>query len=121
MLEVLGGNSLDCLPLKLKRSILLVLLVINSSLLMYLPFRYSVHLILCYGNICIFPQQNDYYNLGQFAAISITQGGSGFPFLDEVVYNYLCTGKTTDIYLSNENIPDPMLCYVCEKVSYCSN
>ena len=62
-------------------------------------------------------QMKDLYNLGRYIAMSVAQGGSGFPFLAEPVYKYLCTGECTGIQLSNEDAPDPTLKFVLEKVS----
>ena len=52
-----------------------------------------------------------------YVAMSVIQGGSGFPFLSEPVYSYLCTGKTTSVTVPTVNIPDPTLQFLCEKVS----
>lgn len=49
--------------------------------------------------------------------MSITQGGSGFPFLAAPVYKYLCTGEYMNINLTNSEIPDPTLRFVLDKVS----
>ncbi len=82
-------------------------------------------LIILYTYICtnalllLFSQERDYYNVGMYVAASIIQGGSGFPFLAEPVYAYLCTGNTTGITLSNNDIPHTMLKLACEKV--CDN
>lgn len=55
-------------------------------------------------------------NLGQFVAMSIIQGGSGFPFLAPPVYEYFVTGKCTDVTVENDDIPDHMVKYIVEKV-----
>ena len=44
------------------------------------------------------------------------QGGSGLPFLSDPVYTYKCTGKCTEISISNEQVPDQMLRFLLEKV-----
>ena len=49
--------------------------------------------------------------------MSITQGGSGFPFLAEPVYQYICTGECTNVNIATIDIPDPMLRFVVRKVS----
>ena len=37
--------------------------------------------------------------------MSIIQGGQGFPVLADATYHYMTTGETTDIKVSNENLP----------------
>ena len=58
-------------------------------------------------------------SLGQFVAMSIIQGGNGFPFLAPPVYEYFVTGKCTDIAVDNGDIPDHMLQIIIEKVRVC--
>ena len=48
--------------------------------------------------------------------MSILQGGNGFPFLADAVYDYFCTGVYTGINVTNEEIPDSTLQFVIEKV-----
>ena len=48
--------------------------------------------------------------------MSIMQGGSGFPFLAEPVYRYMCTGESTGIVVSNDQVPDHTLRFVLDKV-----
>ena len=48
--------------------------------------------------------------------MSVAQGGSGFPFLAEPVFDYLCTGRCTGISINIPNIPDPTLQFVVHKV-----
>ena len=55
-------------------------------------------------------------NLGQFVAMSIIQGGSGFPFLAPPVYEYFVMGKCTDVTVENDDIPDHMVKYIVGKV-----
>ena len=50
--------------------------------------------------------------------MSITQGGSGFPFLARPVYEYITTGKYTNITVEANDIPDVTLKFAFEKV-YC--
>ena len=61
-------------------------------------------------------QAGNLHSLGQFVAMSIVQGGSGFPFLAPSVYEYFVTGKCTGITVDNGDIPDHMLKYIIEKV-----
>ena len=48
--------------------------------------------------------------------MSICQGGSGLPFLAEPVYKYVCTGELGEIDIAAEDIPDPSLKFVIQKV-----
>ena len=57
------------------------------------------------------------FNLGRYVAMSICQGSSGFPFLAEPVYMYLCTGKSTDISIDNWDAPDLVLQFALQKVN----
>ena len=56
------------------------------------------------------------YHLGQYAAMSILQGGNGFSFFAEPVYKYFTAGKRTGIDILNDQIPDHTLRFVIEKV-----
>lgn len=48
--------------------------------------------------------------------MSITQGGSGFPFMAPPVYEYISSGKYTDIECDIENISEPTLKFAVKKV-----
>ena len=50
--------------------------------------------------------------------MSILQGGSGFPFLVQPVYRYLCCGEGTNITVSSDEIPDPTQKFVIDKVQF---
>ena len=41
--------------------------------------------------------------------MSMLQGGSRFPFLADPVYDCLATGKTTNIVVHQDQLPDPSL------------
>ena len=43
--------------------------------------------------------------IGWYAGISVVQGGPGFPLLSDSVYQYLCTGETTNIEIDDEDLP----------------
>ena len=58
-------------------------------------------------------QGQDLFNLGRYIAMSICQGGCGFPFLAQPVYTYLCTGKITEVVLASSDAPDPVLQLIC--------
>ena len=62
-------------------------------------------------------RQEIYSNLECISVyMSITQGGSGFPFLAEPVYHYICTGEYTNVNIDNVDVPDPTLRFVLGKV-----
>ena len=48
----------------------------------------------------------------------IQQGGNGFPFLHRFVYTYMCTGATCNVSVQVEELPDPTLKFVCQKVTF---
>ena len=57
-----------------------------------------------------------------FAAMSIIQGGSGFPFLHQHVYLYLCTDMWSPIPVAPECVPDMNARGIVEKVTaWCNN
>ena len=37
--------------------------------------------------------------------MSIVQGGPGFPVLADAAYRYITIGETTDVKVSNEDLP----------------
>jgi len=56
-------------------------------------------------NILLNAQKEDFKHIGWYAGISLVQGGPGFPLLADAVYEYLCTGKTTNIVVNDEDLP----------------
>jgi len=56
-------------------------------------------------SILLDTQKKDFMHIGWYAGISLVQGGPGFPLLADAVYNYLCTGKTTNIEVDDEDLP----------------
>ncbi len=65
-----------------------------------------------------YTQGRDLYNLGRYIGMSIIQGGSGLPCLADPVYDYFCTGKSTDVKIANKDIPENVLSFVVNKVSH---
>lgn len=55
--------------------------------------------------------------IGKYAAMSVIQGGSGFPFLALPVYQYIVTGKCANITLGKGAAPDNFLQLMIEKVT----
>lgn len=54
--------------------------------------------------------------MGRYTAMSIAQGGNGFPFFSPSVYKYVSTGKYTDIDVRVEDIADSRLNFAVTKV-----
>ena len=50
--------------------------------------------------------------------MSICQGGNGFPFFAEQIYQYFVSGKCTGVDIDTLDIPDYTLQFVLEKVSF---
>ena len=71
---------------------MLLVLCVNNLMTANKPFNFSLILL------CLFIlQQREYYYLGLFVAMSISQGGCGIPFLASTVYDYIATGKCTSV------------------------
>lgn len=68
--------------------------------------------------ICVYPQARDLFYLGQYVAMSIVQGCSGFPFLSEGVYKYFTSGEGLGIVVKNEDVVDYTLRFILNKVLY---
>ena len=105
-----------------------MLLVISVN--KFLPTMNFVHITINYIVLNLisiflyisFLQQRQYYYLGLFVAMSISQGGCGIPFLASTVYDYIATGKCTSVSQSvnPHEIPEHSLRSTVEKVSHCS-
>ena len=54
--------------------------------------------------------------LGIYCVLSIIHGGNGWPFLAHPVFEYLVTGAYNCISVPTNEIPDPILHHVIEKV-----
>ena len=61
-------------------------------------------------------QNCSFYNLGWYLVMSIAQGGNGFSFLAELVYNYLRKRQSTGISANITDIPDPTLQFVVQNI-----
>ena len=61
-------------------------------------------------------QDRDFFALGQYCAASIVQGGNGFPFFHEAVFNYFINATCTGAVIQSEDIPYEVLKYITEKV-----
>lgn len=54
-------------------------------------------------------QANVYKHLGQWTAMSILQGGVGFPVFTPSVYDYIVNGDITAVKVTDESIPQPSI------------
>ena len=50
--------------------------------------------------------EKKYFYAGQLIALSLANGGPGFPCLSEAVYSYLCYGLNLRVYPSMDDLPD---------------
>ena len=50
--------------------------------------------------------------------MSLSQGGSGFPYLSEAVYQYIATGVYTNIAARTDDIPGAILKFAVKKVRH---
>ena len=67
--------------------------VADFFITMSLLSRYICYLLCCTVWMLYMQLQNDeYYFLGVYFVMSVLQGGCGFPFLAEPLYNYLVHG-----------------------------
>jgi len=44
--------------------------------------------------------------LGKYVAMSVVQGGPGFPYFLQAVYKYITTGDYLNTYVDDRDIPD---------------
>ena len=62
-------------------------------------------------------QRGDIRLVGKYIAMSMTQGGHGFPCLAPCVYHYLVSGELTGAVVETSDVPDHQLQVILEKVS----
>ena len=62
-------------------------------------------------------QNGDIRIIGTLIATNIAQEGSGFPVLHPAVFQYMCTGKYTDLPIENDDVPDRELKCLLQLVS----
>lgn len=110
----LGGNFLDYWAVGHVIFTSMVCLSVNFFWLMCRYWLLSL-IYVQHNFICLF-QDKAYFYLGQYAAMSILQGGNGLPFFSECVYRYFAYGVYTKIDVSIEEIPDSTLEWVVQKV-----
>ena len=59
--------------------------------------------------ILFHPQNHHFKYMGTLIAMSVVQGGIGFPVLAPHVYQYMASGDYLSICLPIEDIPDPQV------------
>lgn len=64
-------------------------------------------------------QRGELKILGNYVAMSIAQGGSGFPVLHPSVYNYIVTGKYIGVRIPDEDIPNPIVNAMLKQLNEC--
>ena len=63
-------------------------------------------------------QDGVFLRLGQLIAMSLVQGGCGFPFLSDATFEYICYGDATNVKVDPNDLPDGTLRTVINKVQY---
>lgn len=61
-------------------------------------------------------QTKKIYNVGRLMAMSLVQGGSGFPFFAPPMYQYLCGMEMSSIAVSTQDVPNLEVLSLLEKV-----
>ena len=61
-------------------------------------------------------QDRVFFQMGQLIAMSVVQGGCGFPFFSEAVFDYICHGDVTIIHVDPNDLSDGVLRVVVCKV-----
>ena len=55
------------------------------------------------------PQNSDYNVIGKLVAMSIVQGGPGFPVMLPAAFNYLTTHQYIGQLVKDSDVPDPFV------------
>ena len=61
-------------------------------------------------------QTNKFVHVGNLMAMSLLQGGSGFPYLAPPMYDYLCGENASSIKVSAEDVPNVDVTLLLQKV-----
>ena len=76
--------------------------------------------LVCFDMYDIFLQRSEFKMLGSLIAMSIIQGGPGFPLLLPLLYGYISTGHYNLELLTDSNVPDfqvhTLLAEVCMSI-----
>ena len=59
--------------------------------------------------------------IGKVIAMSIVQGGCGFPVLLPAAYHYLTTGEYLGQIVDDNVVPDPQIRHLLRQVNYLKN
>lgn len=57
-----------------------------------------------------------FFRMGQIFSMSVVQVGTGFPFLCDAVFKYLCEGSTNNIEVNPDVLAEGILSSVMYKV-----
>ena len=87
----------------------------EDLLLIPLLARYCSFPIYCNNGALIV--ESELKIIGQYAAMSIVQGGPGFPALHSNVYNYMVTGKYIGVHTTDEDVLSPIVVALLQEVS----
>lgn len=66
-------------------------------------------------------QKSEFKILGMYVAVSIPQGGYGFPILHPIVYNFITMGKYIGVSLIDEHVPDPFISHLVKEIRECKD
>ena len=67
-------------------------------------------------------QTNKFEHVGKLMAMSLIQGGSGFPYLAPPMYDYLCGKDAISIEVSAEDVPSIDVTQLLQKVTtFCTH
>ena len=91
-------------------------LVLRHDTLALQVCHFDNHFIQLQSVFPLLPRRS-YYYIGQLMAASLTQGGSGFPFIYEGVYSYLCGKEPSSIPVDCNAIPEFDVQQVAKNVS----
>ena len=61
-------------------------------------------------------QSNKFEKVGKLMALSLAQGGGGFPFFATSFYDYLCRKDVNSICIDIDQVPDYEACDLLDKV-----
>ena len=62
-------------------------------------------------------QSNTYYKIGYLMGTSLMQCGSGYPFFNVAVYDYICGKDTNSLFVDYSTIPSDTFREIVGKVS----
>lgn len=63
-------------------------------------------------------QTNKFLYVGRLMAMSLVQGGSGFPFFAQPMYEYLCGVDPSSVNISVNDVPNSDAALLLQKVTH---